>query len=402
MISLRLLMKTVNPLREMLKSSRRAVIKIGSRVLVQRSGRPDRPRMKELVRQLANLHEEGREIVVVSSGAIGSGMEALGWRKRPSSLKLLQMAAAVGQSRLMAAYDELFGANNIRIGQLLFTHEDLRHRKRHLNAQATLMTLLEHRVVPIINENDAIATDEIKFGDNDLLAALTALLIQAEVLVLLTTVDGFRAPLGNGRTRRVPILEGVSERELSVALGKGSHLSTGGMASKLQSAGMVAENGIPVVIANGRSDGVLERVFAGEDTGTLIRPRTDGEILSRRERWIALFHRPEGALVIDEGARIALVEKGKSLLPVGIVRVEGEFDAGAVISIKSLDGSILARGLSNFSSTEIRLMRGKRSTELAALLERDESPVAVHRDNMVFRRKKEPLGDHASNGGNPS
>ncbi|MCS6770892.1 MAG: glutamate 5-kinase [Kiritimatiellae bacterium] len=383
--------------RTRLAHARRIVVKIGSRVLVQRTGRPDVRRMRELVRQIAGLHKAGRDVVVVSSGAIGSGIEALGWRKRPTSLKLLQMAAAVGQSRLMARYDELFGAHDIRIGQLLLTHEDLRHRTRHLNAHETMQTLLEHRVVPIVNENDVVAVDEIKFGDNDLLAALTALLVQADALVLLTTVDGFRAPVTAGRTRRVPVLAGVSEKELSMALGKGSQLSTGGMASKLQSAGMVAENGIPVVIANGRSDGVLERLIRGEDVGTIILPSSDPNPLSRRERWIALFHRPKGSLVVDDGAREAVETRGKSLLPVGIRAVEGNFDAGAVVNLKAGDGSIFGRGLSNFSSTEIRLMKGKRSDELEAVLGASESPVVVHRDNMVFRKKEAPATVGAGN-----
>lgn len=376
-----------NGLRASLGSARRVVVKIGSRVLVQKSGRPDKRRMRELVRQLAALHEAGREVVVVSSGAIGSGIEAMGWRKRPTTLKLLQMAAAVGQSRLMAAYDELFGAHDIRIGQILLTHEDLRHRVRHLNAQETMTTLLEHRVIPIVNENDVVAIDEIKFGDNDLLAALTALLVQADALVLLTTVDGFRAPAGPGRTRRVSQLEGVGEKELSLALGKGSELSTGGMASKLQSAGMVAENGIPVVIANGRKDGILDQVLSGADAGTLIHAATDATALSRRQRWITIFHRPEGTLIVDDGARAALLDKGRSLLPVGIRDVQGEFDAGAVVNLKALDGSLLGRGLSDYSSTEVKLMKGRHSTELDPLLGAEETPVIVHRDNLVFVRK---------------
>jgi glutamate 5-kinase len=380
-------MKNAEAIRARLVEARRVVIKIGSRVLVQKTGRPDRRRMRELVRQVASLHKAGRELIVVSSGAIGSGIEALGWSKRPSSLKLLQMAAAVGQSRLMAAYDELFSVHGIRIGQILLTHEDLRHRVRHLNAQATMETLIAHRVIPIVNENDVVAIDEIKFGDNDLLAALTALLVQANALILLTTVDGFRAPSASGRTRRVPILEGVSEKELSMALGKGSELSTGGMASKLQSAGMVAENGIPVVIANGRREGTLEDILAGRDVGTIIQPAASASALSRKERWIALFHRPQGTLVIDDGAREALVEKGRSLLPVGIVHVEGDFDGGAVVGIKAADGTPIGRGLSNFSSVEIRLMKGRKSTELTAMLGASESPVVVHRDNLVFRKK---------------
>ncbi len=380
-------MNATNSKRAALATARRIVIKIGSRVLVQRTGRPDIRRMRELVRQIAALHKAGREVIVVSSGAIGSGIEAMGWRKRPTTLKLLQMAAAVGQSRLMATYDELFAAHDIRIGQILLTHEDLRHRTRHLNASDTMDTLMEHRVIPIVNENDVVAIDEIKFGDNDLLAALTSLLIQADALVLLSTVDGFRAPAGKGRTRRVPSLSGVTEKELALALGKGSELSTGGMASKLQSAGMVAENGIPVVIANGRSDGILDRVLAGADAGTLIEASERTNKLSRRERWIALFHRPEGALIVDDGARTALAQRGSSLLPVGIREVEGDFEAGAVVAIKALDGAAIGRGLSGHSSTELRLMKGKHSKELSALLGAGESPVAVHRDNLVFRKK---------------
>ena len=380
-------MNDIHSIRAGLASARRIVVKIGSRVLVQKTGRPDVRRMRELVRQVAALHEAGREVIVVSSGAIGSGIEAMGWRKRPTTLKLLQMAAAVGQSRLMATYDELFAAHDIRIGQILLTHEDLRHRTRHLNAQETMATLLEHRVVPIVNENDVVAIDEIKFGDNDLLAALTALLVQADALVLLTTVDGFRAPSGAGRTRRVPVLAGVSEKELSLALGKGSELSTGGMASKLQSAGMVAENGIPVVIANGRKDSILDEALAGADVGTLIQPATATGALSRRERWITIFHRAEGALVIDDGACAALLDKGRSLLPVGIRAVEGEFESGAVVNLKTLDGTLLGRGLSDYSSTEINLMKGRHSAELETLLGKTDSPVVVHRDNLVVRKK---------------
>ncbi len=367
-------------LRHSITQARRLVVKIGSRVLVQRNGRPDIRRMRELVRQVAALRREGREVVVVSSGAIGSGMEALGMKRRPTAVNDLQMAAAVGQSRLMAAYDDLFGREGFRIGQVLLTHDDLRHRARHLNARSTIMNLLQHGIVPIVNENDVVATDEIKFGDNDLLAALVSLLVEAQALILLTTVDGFRAPAGPRHTRRVPMLEGVSEKELALAVGKGSELSTGGMASKLQSAGMVAGHGIPVVIANGRSDGVITDVAGGQDKGTLILAAATR--LSHREQWISLFHRAEGVVVVDDGAREALEKKGRSLLPIGIKTVEGDFDPGAVVVVRALDGTDIAHGLTDYSSTEIQLLKGKRSSELP-----EGTGEIIHRDNMVFVKR---------------
>ena len=366
--------------RAKLASARRIVVKIGSRVLVQQSGRPDVRRMRALVRQVAALRRAGREVVVVSSGAIGSGMEALGMKRRPTTVPDLQMAAAVGQSRLMATYDALFGKEGFSIGQVLLTHDDLRNRKRHLNARNTMMNLLEHGIVPIVNENDVVATEEIKFGDNDLLAALVSLLVEAEALILLTTVDGFRAPSGPKRTRRVPFLASVSEKELALAVGKGSELSTGGMASKLQSAGMVAANNIPVVIANGRTDGVITEAADGKDVGTLIAaaPTT----LTHRERWIAHFHRSQGVLVIDDGAREAVEKQGRSLLPVGIVSVEGDFEPGAVVAIQSRDGTLIAHGLTDYSSTEISLLKGKHSADLPP-----DTAEIIHRDDMVFRKE---------------
>lgn len=367
------------PDRNRLAAARRIVVKIGSRVLVQSNGRPDTRRMRELVRQVAVLRRAGREVIVVSSGAIGSGMQALGMKRRPTAVPDLQMAAAVGQSRLMASYDALFAKEGYRIGQVLLTHDDLRHRTRHLNARNTMMNLLRHGIVPIVNENDVVATEEIKFGDNDLLAALVSLLVEAEALILLTTVDGFRAPAGPKRTRRVPLLNGVTENELALAVGKGSELSTGGMASKLQSAGMVAANGIPVVIANGRTDGVVSDAAAGRDTGTLIAAASTQ--LSHRERWIALFHRTQGVLVVDDGAREALEKKGRSLLPIGIKTVQGEFDAGAVVAIHDLTGRVIARGLTDYSSTELALIKGKRSADLPA-----DTAEVIHRDNMVFTK----------------
>ena len=377
-----------NILRARVAAAKRVVIKIGTRVLVQKTGKPDARRIRGLVDQIAKLHAAGREVIVVSSGAIASGMASLGLRARPTNMPELQMCAAVGQTKLMALYDEAFAKRRCRVGQILLTHEDLKHRTRHLNARNTMMTLLRHKIIPIVNENDVIATDEIKFGDNDLLGALVTLLVNADALVLLTTVDGFRLPASKGKTKRAAWLAGVDEKTLSHAVGKGSHLSTGGMASKLQSAGTVVENGIPVVIANGRTPGAIDRIFSGDDEGTLI-SKPDGESgsLNQRERWIAHFHKSEGSITVDDGARTAILERGRSLLPIGVRDVEGHFEPGALVSIRGLDGHIFARGLTDYASDSIRLIKGRKSDEIAALLGSHDYSEVIHRDNMLLLAK---------------
>jgi glutamate 5-kinase len=359
--------------RNALRDAKRVVVKAGSKVLVQRSGRPDKRRLKLLVDELSRFQNDGGEAVFVSSGAVGAGLEALGLKTRPKTMPDLQMAAAVGQIRLMSIYDGLFGANKCGIGQVLLTHDALKHRERHLNARNTLLNLVANRIIPIINENDAISTEEIKFGDNDVLAALVAILVDADALVLLSTTDGLREPDGNGRTRRVSFIEEVDDGVLELVADRQDQLSTGGMASKLESAHIAAQNGIPVVIANGRKTGVLTRILEGKDEGTLLFPK-EGNI-SKRKRWIAFFNRAEGHLVIDDGAAKAL-DKGKSLLPVGVVSVEGKFKVGAMVDIKSMDGRALARGLVECSSEEIEELRSRHPA--------GKSGEVIHRDNMVI------------------
>ena len=381
-------MNTVMQQRVRLRDAKRVVVKIGSRVLVQRNGRPDLRRLRELTRDLARLQRQGVEVVVVSSGAVGAGMQALGMPTRPKEITDLQMAAAVGQSRLMALYDKLFAAERLRIGQVLLTHDDLKDRRRHLNARTTLLNLLGHFIIPIINENDVVSVEELKFGDNDVLAALVSLLIHADLLVLLTTVDGLRAPAGAGRTRRVACLNGLTPATLALAQGKGSELSTGGMASKLRAADMVAHVGTAVVIANGRMPQIVSRIRAGADVGTLIQPahRPPGETGGAFKRWLAYFQKAEGVLKIDDGARAALEKKGGSLLPIGLLAVEGRFDDGAVVDIRAPDGGIVARGLSEYSSKDLLIIRGHRSSEVSALLGVDGPAEVVHRDKLVLIR----------------
>ncbi len=359
--------------RDALKTAKRVVVKAGTKVLVQSSGRPDKRRLGLLVDELATLQNQGGELAFVSSGAVGAGLEVLGMASRPKAMPDLQMAAAVGQIRLMSIYDELFGKNKCRIGQVLLTHDALRHRERHLNARNTLLNLISRRIVPIINENDAISTEEIKFGDNDVLAALVAILIDADALVLLSSTDGLREPAGNGNTKRVSYIEEVDDHVLDLVDDKQDRLSSGGMASKLESAQIAAHNGIPVVIANGRKTGVLTRIFEGKDEGTLLFPQAGN--ISKRKRWIAFFNRAEGHVVVDDGAAAALGE-GKSLLPVGIKDVEGSFKVGAMVDIQSVAGEHIARGLVEYSSDEIAALKGQKTT--------GKSGEVIHRDNMVI------------------
>lgn len=376
--------------RQTLQAARRIVIKIGSRILVRQSGRPETRRLRSLVRDIAALKHAGHDVVVVTSGAIGTGMHALGMRRRPTHLPDLQMAAASGQSRLMTLYDQLFSAQRCLIGQVLLTHDDLKHRTRHLNARNTMLTMLKRGVIPIVNENDVVAVDEIKFGDNDLLASLVVHLLNADLLILLTTTDGLRATTSSGRSRRVPTVPVITKDILELASGKGSRLSTGGMFSKLESAGAATKAGAAVVIADGRKTGIIQQILAGDDTGTLIQSAGSHSrnAMSARERWIAFFHKPEGALIIDDGARHALEQNGKSLLPIGIKKTEGDFEAGAAVEVKTPDQTLIARGLTAYSSRDLRLVQGHPTRDIAKILGTEGLDEVIHRDNMVLMNRR--------------
>jgi len=367
--------------------ARRIVIKVGSQVLVQNSGRPETQRLKSLAHEMAELSGQKREVAFVTSGAIGTGMQALGMKRRPADLPGLQMAAAVGQSRLMNEYDRLFAAEKKIIGQVLLTHDDLKHRARHVNAKNTIMTMLRKGVIPVINENDVVAVDEIKFGDNDLLAALVVQLIKADLLIMLSSTDGLYRPLPDGRRERIGYLNEVSGDVFKLARGKGGDISTGGMASKLEFARLAAETaGAFVVIADGRTEGIIGKIMSGADTGTLIVPakKTSLGALDDRKRWIAFFHKPKGALIIDEGACRALEHGGKSLLPIGVKKIEGEFPAGAMVNVKALDGRLVARGLTEYSSREVEIIRGRRTEEIIRLLGGKREDELIHRDNLAL------------------
>lgn len=372
--------------RRALSQCRRIIFKLGTRVLVNRNGRPNPARLRALVAELAALHHAGHEVIVVSSGAIGAGMQALDMKKRPTRLPDLQMAAAVGQTKLMGIYDELFGAKGCRIGQILLNHDDLKHRTRHLNARNTMMNLLRHRVIPVVNENDATTVEEITLGDNDNLAALVTILVDGDLLMLMTCVDGLRAPSTSGKTRRVAYLPRVDRAARELVFGKGDALSSGGMVTKLNAAEAVNRIGALAVIADGSKPANISRILKGDDRGTLIGRSCDGKghYKSKRKQWIAFFNKPAGSVQVDAGAQKAILEKGTSLLPIGIRKIEGDFPIGSVLQVKDRAGQVFALGLSDYASDHLRKIMGQKSSEIRKILGTGYYDEAIHRDNMVI------------------
>jgi len=376
--------------RKALSAANRFVIKFGSRILVDDKGQPNLPRMRSLIKEVAQLHKADKEVVLVTSGAIAVGIDSLGMKSKPNALPQLQMAAAVGQVRLMQLYEDLFSKEGVRIGQVLLTHDDLKNRTRHLNARNTMLELLREKIIPVVNENDVVSVDEIKFGDNDMLASLVTILIEAEVLFLLTTTDGLQAGYGTTEAKRIPYLRTIGSDDMSLARSKVSALSLGGMKSKLQSAQAAAHVGARVIIADGKKNQILTKVLNGQDLGTLIggSSREKRSKIKGRKRWIAFFHKTHGTLYIDEGARKAIENNGHSLLPIGIKKIEGKFSKGTLVSVKSLKGDLIARGLVDYSSTRISKIMGHRSSEIEKILGYKDYEEVIHRDNMVVVKEK--------------
>ena len=361
--------------RAVLAGVRRVVVKIGSRLLAESPA----ARPAAIADQVAQLRARGVEVVIVSSGAISLGVRALGLPGRPHDLPTLQAAAAVGQNRLMNQWQHAFAVHDVVIGQVLLTHDDLGDRARFLSARNTLRALLDQKVVPIINENDTVATEEIRFGDNDELAALVSNLASADLLIMLTDVEGVRGADGV----RLPVIRDI-EREAAPVAGRstGDGVGSGGMASKVGSARKVTRSGVPAVVAPGRLPTVLLDVLGGEDLGTLFIP--GGDVLTKRKHWIAYGSRPAGRLVVDDGARRALVEQGKSLLPRGIVTVDGAFGLGDTVSVLTGDGTEFARGLAAYGADDLRKIRGLRSADIEATLGYRSLDEAIHRDDLVL------------------
>jgi glutamate 5-kinase len=366
-------------------ASRTWVVKVGTNVLAAPDGGLDLAQVGALAEQISAVAATGRRVALVSSGAVGAGLGRLGLTRRPDNLPQLQAAAAIGQAYLIRAYDEHFRRHGRHAAQLLLNHDDFDHRTRYLNVRNTLNALFDYSAVPVINENDTTSVDEIKFGDNDRLAAMVANLLQAELLVVLSVVDGlYRSDPDTGqRSDVVPLVRDVDD-VLALATDSRSTLGTGGMRSKLQAAALVARAGGSVVITSGRQPAPLTRILTGEPLGTLILAR-EGRAQRARGRWIGRTARPRGHLVVDSGARKALESGTRSLLPIGIVEVLGEFDKGDIVGVRDPDGVEFARGLSNFSAADTRQIRGLKTVQIPRALGTDASyDEVIHKDNLVL------------------
>ena len=365
-------------------AAQRLVVKVGSSLVTDEGRGLDQAAIARWAVQIAALRAEGRQIILVSSGAIAEGMQRLGWTRRPSALHELQAAAAVGQMGLAQCYETCFREHGIATAQVLLTHSDMTDRQRYLNARSTLRTLLDLGVIPVINENDTVATEEIRFGDNDTLAALVTNLVEADALVILTDQQG----LYDADPRRQPAAklirsaaagDGVLE---TYAGGTGSAISKGGMLTKVLAAKRAARSGAHTVIVSGREPRVLTRLASGESIGTQLTAPTLA--LAARKQWMADHLTLSGRLTLDEGAVRALAKHGKSLLPIGVVAVSGDFERGAVVAVAAPDGTEFARGLVNYASTEARQIMKKPSSEIEAILGYVDEPELIHRDNLVM------------------
>ena len=366
------------------QNARRIVVKVGSSLVTNEGRGADADAIGNWCRQLADLVRQGREVIMVSSGAIAEGMKRLGWKTRPTGLSELQAAAAVGQMGIVQVYETKLRERGIVSAQVLLTHADLADRERYLNARSTLSTLLSHGIVPVINENDTVVNDEIKFGDNDTLGALVANLIEADVLVILTDQTGLYAsdPRKDPQARFIDEARAGDEALERMAGGAGSSLGKGGMITKVLAAKRAAGSGASTIIASGREPDVLLRLARGEAIGTSLIASTAK--LAARKQWMVDHLQLRGAVVVDAGAVAKLRDEGKSLLPIGMTSVEGEFHRGDVIAVKSPDGEVIARGLANYASTEARLIARKPSSQIDAALGFVAEPEMIHRDNLVL------------------
>ncbi|HUT95854.1 MAG TPA: glutamate 5-kinase [Thermoguttaceae bacterium] len=360
------------------------VVKVGTRVLTRDDGCLDQQRIAQLAEELHRVLATGRKVVVVSSGAVGAGIGRLGLTSRPTDIARLQAVAAVGQSLLVEAYERSLQAFGRHAAQILLTAEDLETRTRYLNARNTIRALLDYGAVPIINENDTVSVDELQitFGDNDRLAAIVTNLIQAPLLVLLSDVEGlYNGDPADPASRVIPTVKRLDQSILDLVCDRATGVSRGGMASKLEAARQATVAGENVIIAGGRSPGVLGKIMAGEPVGTLVLPQK--RVVAARKRWIGFTRQTRGQLIVDAGARRAVEHDGRSLLPIGIVKVKGSFSKGDVVAVCDPGGAEFARGLTNYSADDVRRIRGLKTGEIAEALGHCPYDEVVHRDNMV-------------------
>ena len=368
--------------RKDLLQSERIVVKVGTSTLTYANGKLNLNRMEKLVRELADLHNAGKEVILVSSGAIGVGAEKMGIKAAPRTIPDKQALAAIGQGALLHMYEKLFAEYGQIVAQVLLTRDDFTERMRYLNATNALLAILAMQVIPIINENDTVVVEEIKFGDNDTLSALVAGITDADLLIILSDVEGLYD--SDPRLNRTAVLQNrVTEITAEMESGaetKGSSFSSGGMATKLKAAEMCMAAGIPVVIANNSIENVVRRIVNGNDIGTLFIPRE--EKMQARKRWIAFGSVPHGRLTIDDGALVALVKRGKSLLPSGVIAVDGEFERGDVVAVVNREGVEIARGIVNYHAEDIKQIAGHKSAEISKILTAKDYDEVIHRNNL--------------------
>jgi len=362
---------------------KRLVIKIGSNILASAERGLNAERLHALTKDISEVVDKGHKTVIVSSGAVAAGLKKLGLKEKPKDIKLKQAAAAIGQSSLMWAYEQNFAGFHKKVAQVLLTREDIADRRRYINAKNTLHTLLSYDVIPVINENDPVAVDEIKFGDNDMLAALVASLVEADMLIILSDVDGLYSKNPEHRDAEfIKCVDGITPEIERIAGGAGSKVGTGGMYSKILAAKQANSHGIPVVIMSGKKSGLLGRFINGAKVGTYFSPGT--QRLSLKKGWIAYGVKSKGVLYLDDGAVDALATQGRSLLPSGIVKIEGHFDVGDYVRCVSKDGKKVAKGLTNYSANDIDKIKGKKTSEIERVLGYKYSDEVIHRNNLVI------------------
>ncbi len=368
---------------DILRDARRIVVKIGSAVLTTEEG-VNLGLICRLADQLATLHERGVDIVLVSSGAVAAGKGAMNNNIELNDLPARQAASSIGQSRLMHEYDETFRRFGLTTSQVLLTRDGLKNRDRFLNARNTLSRLLEWRVIPIINENDTVSVQELKFGDNDTLASLILNVVEADLFINLTSADGVfdKNPDQHPDAKPLSVIDNISELDLDAMCDGKTAAGSGGMFSKMRAAMRAAQLGVPTLIMSGKKRMIIERVFSGEECGTWIVP--EDKCVSRRKFWLAYNNEPEGDILVDQGAEKALQKKGKSLLPAGIREVRGEFKAGALIRILDREGKPLGAGITNYSSSDLERIKKHKSGEIAEILGNCNYSEAIHRDNLLL------------------
>ncbi len=373
----------MNIMRKGLAQSRRIVVKVGTSTLTHASGQLNLGRIERIVRELADLNNQEREVILVSSGAIGIGSTRMGFKKVPRTMPEKQALAAIGQGTLLHIYEKIFAEYGQTVAQVLLTREDIDDRIRYLNATSAVTALLNMKVIPIINENDTVAIEEIKFGDNDTLSAMVAGLIDADLLLILSDVDGLydSDPRLNQEARLLGQVEEITDQMEENSHSRGSRFSSGGMLTKLKAARICMAAGVPMVIANSEVEDVIRKIVRGEEVGTLFVPRE--EKMHARKKWIAFASLSQGSILIDKGAETALVAKGKSLLPSGVLEVRGDFERGMVVAVLSAGSEReIARGMVNYSSQELQLVAGKKSSEIAKILGEKDYDEAIHRNNL--------------------